>query len=343
MHRFNLITDEVFTHGGEPTQVNPKGGKLYTEGILPMFLSHSDLDIVGRWNDIRVDAAVDGVLALSADTDFDDDEKSIAIAKKVSRGTINYASAGLIVTDSYYKGDIYYINEYLIYEASLTPIPANRGAKRTFSEPKLYINKDSVIDGESFDLTTSKKGSKLEFGGETLYELSDNLKNYKKMDKNKNKIEELDALKLEFKTKFDTLTTDLNSKTDAFTALELEFKTSTENHEANLASKDVEINELADTIKVFETAEKESLLEDARKAGKISEDGKEVFRPFSIDKLKEIFSNLTPQTKRLSQLTEEIKEDSTVKTFNWYLENDKDGLNKIMTANPALFEKILKA
>ena len=321
--RFKLVTDEIFERGGEKFQFNIKGGDFseFNEKRAPMLLGHDDLQVIGRWNDIKVDE--DNINALAH---FGRSQIAVETFQNVEDGFIDGASVSVYITDSFWKGDVYVFNRWLIDESSITPIPQLTTAR------KMDFNKNEK-NGNNGSYKIKMNGKNLDT--DQILKLKND-----KMDKKidfENKVaelnESLNATKGEFKV---TL-----SKKDG----EIE-KLSKENSDmkADIDKKDKEIVKLSKDIENMNGQAKADYLANAVKDGRIPQESVEDFIELSLSKAKTIIDKMPSKSGSLSTTLNEKKNDIKLskdkKDFDWYMANDKPGLTKLSKEQPDLYKRL---
>ena len=110
-----------------------------------MLYAHDSSDVIGRWENIRVEDN-----QLKADAVFDtDDEQGKRIAGKVERGFLKGCSMGIHVKELHEVDNVPVATRSELMEASVCPIPSDAGAvilydenrkELTFEEVRLQFN-----------------------------------------------------------------------------------------------------------------------------------------------------------------------------------------------------------
>ena len=125
MARFKLTTNDMFIKNNQKIQVITSGMDMsYFQERPTMLLGHNHEKILGTWTAINVEDD-----NISAIPNFDYDELSASIYRKVQKGSVKTASAGIDILEAYMQDDVLMITKSRLLEASLVAIPANPNAK----------------------------------------------------------------------------------------------------------------------------------------------------------------------------------------------------------------------
>jgi len=293
-------------------------------------------NIIGKWNNIRFEGT-----QLIATPDFDlEDPKANLIAGKVERGYINAASIGLDVLEFDDSSSPVVITKSSVYEASIVSIPSNQNAVTL-----KYNNKELLI-GDN----TSNESIKLFLSADSS--LNKNLKNMKNKDEKVEtkvvKLTEVEKLELSIKEK--------NTKLEELSASKVELglditnlnkeietlKTANESLKLSLTEKETEVEGLNTNVLELKSEKLNVLLDSAIEAGKITKEAKEDFLELSYEKVESILSKILPSEASLVDalnLNKQVNK-GTEKTFDWYMDNDVEGLKKLSKENPALYKTL---
>ena len=105
-----------------------------------MLYAHDPSDVIGRWENIRVEDN-----QLKADAVFDtDDEQGKRIAGKVERGFLKGCSMGIHVKELHEVDNVPVATRSELMEASVCPIPSDAGAVRLYDENRNELTFDQV-------------------------------------------------------------------------------------------------------------------------------------------------------------------------------------------------------
>ena len=105
-----------------------------------MLYAHDPSDVIGRWENIRVEDN-----QLKADAVFDtDDEQGKRIAGKVERGFLKGCSMGIHVKELHEVDNVSVATRSELMEASVCPIPSDAGAVRLYDENRNELTFDQV-------------------------------------------------------------------------------------------------------------------------------------------------------------------------------------------------------
>ena len=105
-----------------------------------MLYAHDPSDVIGRWENIRVEDN-----QLKADAVFDtDDEQGKRIAGKVERGFLKGCSIGIHVKELHEVDNVSVATRSELMEASVCPIPSDAGAVRLYDENRNELTFDQV-------------------------------------------------------------------------------------------------------------------------------------------------------------------------------------------------------
>lgn len=105
-----------------------------------MLYAHDPADVIGRWENIRVEDN-----QLKADAVFDtDDEQGKRIAGKVERGFLKGCSMGIHVRELHEVDNIPVVTHSELMEASVCPIPSDAGAVRLYDENRKELTFEEV-------------------------------------------------------------------------------------------------------------------------------------------------------------------------------------------------------
>ena len=101
-----------------------------------------------------------------------------------------------------------------------------------------------------------------------------------------------------------------------------------------------EVAKLAAEVDNYKSKEILALVNEAIRTGKISNANSGQFLKLSFETAKEIIDNLPARTASLSDELKTLRTTESVKTYEWYLKNDKEGLKKLSRENPTLYKQI---
>ena len=105
-----------------------------------MLYAHDSSDVIGRWENIRVEDN-----QLKADAVFDtDDEQGKRIAGKVERGFLKGCSMGIHVKELHEVDNVPVATRSELMEASVCPIPSDAGAVRLYDENRKELTFEEV-------------------------------------------------------------------------------------------------------------------------------------------------------------------------------------------------------
>lgn len=105
-----------------------------------MLYAHDPSDVIGRWENIRVEDN-----QLKADAVFDtDDEQGKRIAGKVERGFLKGCSMGIHVKELHEVNNVPVATRSELMEASVCPIPSDAGAVRLYDENRKELTFEEV-------------------------------------------------------------------------------------------------------------------------------------------------------------------------------------------------------
>lgn len=105
-----------------------------------MLYAHDPSDVIGRWENIRVEDN-----QLKADAVFDtDDEQGKRIAGKVERGFLKGCSMGIHVKELHEVDNVPVATRSELMEASVCPIPSDAGAVRLYDENRKELTFEEV-------------------------------------------------------------------------------------------------------------------------------------------------------------------------------------------------------
>ncbi len=105
-----------------------------------MLYAHDSSDVIGRWENIRVEDN-----QLKADAVFDtDDEQGKRIAGKVERGFLKGCSMGIHVKELHEVDNVPVVTRSELMEASVCPIPSDAGAVRLYDENRKELTFEEV-------------------------------------------------------------------------------------------------------------------------------------------------------------------------------------------------------
>lgn len=105
-----------------------------------MLYAHDPSDVIGRWENIRVEDN-----QLKADAVFDtDDEQGKRIAGKVERGFLKGCSMGIHVKELHEVDNVHVATRSELMEASVCPIPSDAGAVRLYDENRKELTFEEV-------------------------------------------------------------------------------------------------------------------------------------------------------------------------------------------------------
>jgi len=320
MKQFKITTDKVFSRGGQKLQIITEGIDLSYFNSNPMMLFNHNHDyVVGVWKNINIS---DGVVL--ATPDFDDDELSVKIEKKVKRGTLKSASVGIEVLKMDELDGVYRVTQSKLLEASIVSIPANPDATVLHNDNVLlFSNGDAQSDIKQLYKNLNKMAKKEDVKKTDLEILNE------KLELSNQEIETLKAEKVEFSVNIDNLTKERDALNKSILELSKEIE--------DLNTKNDELNGV---IELHNKEKFELLLNSAVKDGKLSNENKEQFLELNYDVAKRIINNLPTQTLSLSAELDNKKRSTVVKDYDWYLKNDIDGLKKIANENPSLYKQI---
>lgn len=339
MDSVKLITNGVFVQAGVPTKINIAGVNMDRFNSNPTMLYNHNYDkIIGKWGDIAI--SEDSIVATP---DFDTDESSVTYRNKFEKGSLKGASIGIEVLDYEIVDEVLVIQNSILLEASLTPVPA---------DPKAL------------------KQVKLSYQGK-------NIKNFNQMIANKTVTEEVAVVKegevsiveeqeaviveeVVIEATEDTVevveevtedvvvaeSTDVGSPELTTNVVELSKEVVEDDGKDRLISElQAKIAELSKKLEVIELAKKEAAIATAVAAGKIAEESKSVYMDFTYDKLVTLLDSI--KTSNVINLSKELRSkrntDVDVKTYDWYLVNDKPALFNLERSNPTLFAELQKA
>lgn len=335
MNKLILTTDDVFVKNGQRMKIVTSGIDLderFNENPI-MLYEHNPEKHLGIWSQIEVSEH-----NIKATADFDDDELSLNIQKKLIKGSIKSASIGIKPTDAYMSGDVLIINKSVLLEASIVGVPANKRAKKVdfslTSDIILLSSGSEELNLEEYlnkikNMKKETKVEKVEEVKKTDLELSNELN----LSLN-TKVEDLTATKIELSLELDKLNLAATENTKVINDLRKELETNkTENTSI--------VNKLNTEIEVMKTEKMENLLNLSVEQGKISNEAKADFLDLSFEKAESILSKLNTADLSLSAT---LKNSSKTehRDYDWYLKNDKEGLRKIAKENPALYSQIEK-
>jgi HK97 family phage prohead protease len=141
-YRYTLSSDDKNAYG---YTVLTTGIDLSEFNENPVMLYNHDINkVLGRWTDIKKEEDEDGKYELTATAQFDDDDFSKEIEKKIARDYIIGVSVGAILLDAYVNADEELIvTKALLKECSITALPANKKAK-VKKEASLNLSEMSV-------------------------------------------------------------------------------------------------------------------------------------------------------------------------------------------------------
>lgn len=105
-----------------------------------MLYAHDSSDVIGRWENIRVEDN-----QLKADAVFDtDDEQGKRIAGKVERGFLKGCSMGIHVKELHEVDNVPVATRSELMEASVCPIPSDAGAVKLYDENRKELTFEEV-------------------------------------------------------------------------------------------------------------------------------------------------------------------------------------------------------
>lgn len=111
--------------------------------ILDVHVSWSNLRVIGRWENIRVEGS-----ELKADAVFDlEDEYASQIAGKVERGFIKGCSIGFSYSDTDFEEEdsgTFVLVKCELFEASIVPLPSNSNAVRLYAKSGIPLEGDQI-------------------------------------------------------------------------------------------------------------------------------------------------------------------------------------------------------
>jgi len=349
MVRINLTTEDIFVKNGQRIKILTNGIdtiERFDENPIMLF-EHNPEKILGKWSVIEKDED-----RMSAIPDFDEDELSVDIGKKLKRGTIKSASIGIEINDAFLEGDVLVISKSVLLEASIVGIPANKNAKTvdfTKGSVMLFSSNGEEVNTEDYIKKlnlTNMKDPKIENLETKVEEV--------KVEETKVEPTEVEKLTLSINDKDSTID-ELNSKIEKLASAKIELsavetnlnkqlkdsKTEVEKLTLSINDKDSTIDELNNSISKLKEDKLDVLLNSAVSEGKITKESIEDFKELSYDKAESLISKLIPSevslTETLSLNKRGVKDE---KTYNWYLKNDKEGLRKLSKENPALYKQL---
>lgn len=322
MNRIKLTTNDIFTQKGRRMKILTDGIDMvrFTGNPLMLF-QHNAEKIIGLWDSVEKNEE-----DITAIPSFDNDELSVDIKNKFSKGTVKSASVGLEVDESYLEGEVLIISKSTLLEASLVGIPANPNAKKVeLSNTIMLFSNGKELDEDYINKIKDMKKEELKTEDTNEIVTED-----KVIDATEDiKTEDLKAEKLELSLKL----TDLEKNI-------VELNSNTDKLELSLKSKDSEIVELKSQLESLKADKMNILLSNAISDGKISKEAKEDFLELSYERAESILKKITPSQVSLSETLELSKETNNEKSYNWYLKNDKTGLKKLSKENPALYKQL---
>lgn len=312
----------IFNYKLSDESINSKGFIVETEGIdlesfnnNPVALHNHDMDqVIGHWENVRINEMNSDELIGTIVFDYSDPD-SQKIMNKVAKNLIKHVSIGIKIIDFYDDiiddEDVIVITKSELFEASVTPLPANKNAI------KLTYNGESIKDV-------------LEFNN--------------KNNNNMSKVLELTTENTELKAQIETFkasTEDAAIKeTELNDSIELKAK-EVEDLNAQVLELKAELQSIEDAK---ETAKFNDMLTDAIDNGKIKEDQKENFLKLSFENAELIISGLEskviePEVK-LTDIKPVTKTGDNIKTFSWYQENDQTALDTLYLTDRKAYNKL---
>ncbi len=327
--RLKLLTGDIIKHQGKRMKLSVSGVDVDSEfkdnSLLLNAHKHSNEDVYGRWINLeRNDNEI------SAEAEFDSmDETAIKIKNKVEQGYIKGVSAGLKIEKYHFEEDLLVIDESILYEASLTPLPAN---KHTLN--LTYKNKE-------FKMNDKKESQEL------ILTLSEEIKNDSIViapieEAVKDAVIELaqePILELNYKELFDNLELNFNEIT-----LKLNEKDSII---LNLTQK---VEEFESLLRENEIKEHKELVKLSISEGKFEQEQEEILMKLSLDVFKELYATAKSKTVKqpsvsFSKLAKETT--STNERDSWsfgdWVKNDYIGLNLMKEQSPETYQDLYNA
>jgi len=327
MDKIILTSNNIFTKDGIQLKIDTKGIDLSEFNDNPIMLFNHEYDKpIGNWESIET--TDNDVTAIP---NFDEDSLSKTIGEKYSKGSLKSASIGIEVLDAYLDvDDTVVVSKSRLLEASIVSIPANPKAK------KVKAGRTEVLtfsQNELLNISDLKNKLKMSKETEPVIEQGcdeDKIETVElaEMPIEEQPIEEVVAPEEVIMESIDELK-DVIEKLNSL----IKVKEQTISEQAN------EIETLKLSVSNYVKKEKQSLITDAINLNKINAESTDTFINLSIEELQNIFNSIPSKTASLSvELSRQVVGD--VKTYDWYLKNDKEGLKKLAKTNPTLYKQL---
>jgi len=362
MDSVKLITNGVFVQAGVPTKINIAGVNMDRFNSNPTMLYNHNYDkIIGKWNDVAI--SEDGIVATP---DFDTDESSVTYRNKFEKGSLKGASIGIEVLDYEIVDEVLVIQNSILLEASLTPVPADPKALKQVKlsyQGKTIKNFNQMIDNKivTEEVTVVKEDEESIVAEqesviveEVVIEATENV--VEPIVEVVEVVEENVMTFTEVPTDYNqTLTVTGNNNTVIGVPSDTEIVTDVvelskevvedDGKDTLISELQAKIAELSNKLEVIELAKKETVIATAIADGKITEASKSVYMDFAYDKLVTLLDSI--KTSNVINLNKELmsKRNTDVdgKTYAWYLVNDKTALFNLERSNPTLFAELQRA
>lgn len=315
--RLKLLTGDIIKHQGKRMKLNVSGVDVDSEfAPNPLMLNahkQTNEDVYGRWINLQRDFN-----EITAETEFDEsDPTATKIKSKVENGFIKGVSAGLKIEKYHFEEDLLVIDSSILYEASLTPLPANRNTLNL-----TYKNKE-------FKMNDKKESQEL------ILTLSED---------NSEPIQLVEAVE-----PTEPVIT-LNYQ-ELYDKLELSFNELT----LNLNEKDSIILNLTEKVEEFDRLVKQLTEEKANKEkaeyiklsisnGLFNENQEATLLKLSMDILQELAGNATSVKRPAVSLSQLAKVELSGERDNWtfadWAKNDYVGLNLMKEQSPESYNDL---
>lgn len=326
MNRIVLTTEDIFEKDGMRIKILTNGINL-TERFNDnpvILLEHNPEKVLGKWTSIEV---IDN--KITAIPQFDDDDDSVKIANKIKKGSIKSASIGIEVDEAFLEGDVLIVSKSTLFEASIVAIPANKNAKViSLSKDKvLFLSKEGKVDIDKLinELNMTEEVTPKEEVTTPELVIPESLEV---------KEELVEEVVTEVPQVIEEIKIVEEVKVDLQLSKELE---ELKKQVTDLATK---LSESQKEVESYKLEKIERLLNSAISEGKITNESKKSYLGLSYDVVDNILKGITPSTIKLSNVLTQSNKPSDVKTYDWYIKNDREGLRKLSKENPSLYKQI---